>query len=72
MKLTDKIYVAGHKGLVGSAIIRLLEEKGYENIVVADSKQLDLRIQADVSAFFKREKPQYVFMAGKSRRHHCQ
>ena len=63
MKLTDKIYIAGHNGLVGSVIVRLLEEKGYENIVVADSTQLDLRIQADVSAFFKKEKPQYVFMA---------
>ena len=63
MKLTDRIYVAGHKGLVGSAIIRLLNEKGYENIIVADSSELDLRVQKNVRDFFQKEKPQYVFMA---------
>ncbi len=49
--------------MVGSAIIRLLKKKGFENLVIADSGQLDLRVQNDVSDFFRKEKPQYVFMA---------
>ncbi len=66
MNLTDKIYVAGHRGLVGSAIVRTLEKKGFSNIVVKTSKELDLRNQAEVNEFFKNEKPQYVFLvAGK-------
>jgi GDP-L-fucose synthase len=66
MNLTDKIYVAGHKGLVGSAVIRALENKGFKNIICKTSKELDLRNQASVEKFFKEEQPQYVFLvAGK-------
>ena len=63
MKLNAKIYVAGHRGLVGSAIVRKLEEKGYTNIVYRTSKQLDLTDQKQVETFFVQEKPQYVFLA---------
>lgn len=66
MNSTDKIYVAGHKGLVGSAVIRALENKGFNNIICKTSKELDLRNQASVEKFFKEEQPQYVFLvAGK-------
>jgi GDP-L-fucose synthase len=63
MKLTDKIYVAGHNGLVGSAIVRLLKKKGYSNIIYRSSKELDLRDQKAVNEFFESEQPSYVFMA---------
>ena len=63
MNSTDKIYIAGHRGLVGSAIVRLLENKGFTNLVVKTSKELDLRNQAEVESFFKAEKPDYVFLA---------
>lgn len=63
MKLTDKIYVAGHNGLVGSAIVRLLKKKGYTNIIFRSSKELDLRDQKAVNEFFESELPSYVFMA---------
>ncbi len=63
MKLTDKIYVAGHNGLVGSAIVRLLKKKGYTNIIFRTSKELDLRDQKAVNEFFESEQPSYVFMA---------
>jgi GDP-L-fucose synthase len=63
MKVSDKIYVAGHNGLVGSAIVRLLEDKGYSNIITKSSADMDLRDQKVVNEFFKREKPQYVFLA---------
>jgi len=63
MKLTDKIYVAGHNGLVGAAIARLLRKKGYTNIITRTSAELDLRNQKLVSDFFEREQPAYVFMA---------
>ncbi len=63
MKLTDKIYISGHKGLVGSAIVRALEEKGFTNLVYKISKELDLRNQAAVNDFFEIEKPQFVFLA---------
>jgi len=66
MNLTDKIYVAGHRGLVGSAVIRALKKKGFTNLIYKTSKELDLRNQADVEFFFKNEQPQYVFLvAGK-------
>ncbi|MFZ1529826.1 MAG: GDP-L-fucose synthase [Ferruginibacter sp.] len=66
MQLSDKIYIAGHRGLVGSAIIRTLEQKGYTNLVYLPSKELDLRNQAAVNDFFAAEKPDYVFLsAGK-------
>jgi GDP-L-fucose synthase len=63
MNLTDKIYVAGHRGLVGSAIVRLLENSGYTNLVLKTSQELDLRNQKAVASFFEKEKPQYVFLA---------
>lgn len=59
----SKIYVAGHRGLVGSAIVRKLQENGYDNIIMRSHAQLDLTIQADVDAFFAAEKPNYVFLA---------
>jgi GDP-L-fucose synthase len=63
MNLTDKIYVAGHRGMVGSAIMRSLEGKGYTNIVCRTSGEVDLRNQAAVNAFFAEEQPDYVFLA---------
>ena len=63
IKKTDKIYVAGHRGLVGSAIVRNLKEKGYENIVGRTHKELDLTNQAAVQAFFQEEKPDVVVLA---------
>ena len=63
MNPTDKIYIAGHNGLVGSAIHRLLKSKGYSNIITRSSKELDLRNQQAVNNFFEQEKPAYVFMA---------
>jgi len=63
MQREDKIYIAGHKGLVGSAIFRKLQAEGYNNLVVRTSKELDLRNQAAVNEFFAHEKPAYVFFA---------
>ncbi len=63
MEKGAKIYVTGHKGLVGSAIDRKLKEHGYTKILTRTSKDLDLRIQADVESFFEAEKPEYVFLA---------
>jgi len=63
MNKDSKIYVAGHKGMVGSAILRKLQKEGYSNIITKTSKELDLRIQKDVDDFFKHEKPKYVFLA---------
>lgn len=63
MNKLDKIYVAGHRGMVGSAIVRVLKREGYNNIVVRTSKELDLRDQAAVKDFFKSEKPDYVVLA---------
>lgn len=57
------IYVAGHNGLVGSAILRTLKAKGYENIIQKTFKELDLRRQEQVEEFFEREKPEYVFLS---------
>lgn len=59
----SKIYVAGNKGLVGSAIVRNLREKGYINIIGRTHKELDLKSQIDVRKFFEEEKPEYVFLA---------
>jgi GDP-L-fucose synthase len=58
-----KIYVAGHNGMVGSAIVRRLTSLGYENLLVKNSSELDLKNQADVQSFFELEKPDYVFLA---------
>ena len=63
MEKNAKIYVAGHRGMVGSAIVRELERQGYTNIVTRMHKELDLTRQADVEAFFAAEKPEYVFLA---------
>ncbi|MBS1928118.1 MAG: GDP-L-fucose synthase [Ferruginibacter sp.] len=63
MKRTDKIFVAGHNGLVGSAIVRALKAAGYQNLVLRRSKELDLRNQAATQEFFKSEKPDFVFLA---------
>jgi len=63
MHQTDKIYIAGHNGMVGSAIVRTLKQRGFTNLVCRTSKELDLRNQADVDDFFKEEKPQFVFLA---------
>jgi len=63
MKKNDKIYVAGHRGMVGSAIVRRLEAEGYNNIVTRTHKELDLCRQERVEAFFEEEKPDYVFLA---------
>ena len=63
MNKQDKIYIAGYRGLVGSAIVRNLEASGYNNLVLRTSKELNLTSQADVNAFFEQEKPDYVFLA---------
>lgn len=63
MKQNSKIYVAGHNGMVGSAIVRKLRAEGFENLVLRSSKELDLRDQSAVNAFFEVEKPDYVFLA---------
>tara|TARA_R100000935_G_scaffold16940_4_gene33454 strand:- start:15291 stop:16229 length:939 start_codon:yes stop_codon:yes gene_type:complete len=63
MEKDSKIYVAGHTGMVGSAIVRKLEKEGYLNLVLRTSEELDLTNQQSVTAFFEREKPEYVFLA---------
>ena len=63
INLKSKIYVAGHKGLVGSAIIRKLKKKGYKNIIFRSKKQLDLKNQKKVYSFLKRNKPDFIFIA---------
>ena len=63
MNKRSRIYVAGHKGLVGSAILRRLEVEGYSNLIVRSHKELDLMRQTEVETFFKAEKPEYVFLA---------
>ena len=61
--LDSKIYVAGHKGLVGSSILRKLKANGYKNIIYADSKKLDLTNQNHVFNFLKKKKPSFIFIA---------
>lgn len=63
MDKKSKIYVAGHRGLVGSTLLKRLHEGGYANLVTRSSKDLDLRRQSDVEAFFDQERPDYVFLA---------
>lgn len=63
MDKSSKIYVAGHNGMVGSAIVRNLKQKGYNNIICRTSKELDLRRQDKTEEFFLKEKPEYVFLA---------
>ena len=62
MDLNAKIYVAGHNGLVGSALIKKLIQKGYKNLILKDRKDLDLINQRAVKTFFLREQPEYVFL----------
>lgn len=59
----SKIYVAGHNGMVGSAIVRKLKSLGYENLVLKSSKELDLRNSEDVTSFFNKERPKFIFLA---------
>ncbi|WP_090643082.1 GDP-L-fucose synthase [Mucilaginibacter sp. OK283] len=63
MEKNSKIYIAGHKGMVGSAITRKLRNEGFENLILKGSKELDLRDQRSVLDFFKAEQPDYVFLA---------
>lgn len=63
MKKQSKIFIAGHNGMVGSSIQRLLLTRGYNNLILRNSKELDLRNQLEVENFFKNEKPEYVFLA---------
>jgi GDP-L-fucose synthase len=63
MNKDSKIYVAGHRGMVGSAIVRKLKAEGFTNLVLKTSKELDLRDQKAVETFFQTEKPEYVFLA---------
>jgi GDP-L-fucose synthase len=63
VKKDSRIYVAGHNGMVGSAIVRLLKKEGYTNLLLANSKELDLRNQQAVNSFFEKQKPEFVFLA---------
>ena len=63
MNKDSKIYVAGHRGMVGSAIVRKLKADGFNNLILKTSKELDLRDQKAVEAFFQTEKPEYVYLA---------
>jgi len=63
MNKRDKIYISGHNGMVGSAILRKLQNEGFENLIYRNSRELDLRNQNSVELFFKKEKPKYVFLA---------
>lgn len=63
MNKTDKIYICGHNGMVGSSILRKLQNEGFENLIYRNSSELDLRNQKSVELFFRQEKPEYVFLA---------
>ena len=63
MEKEGRIYIAGHRGMVGSAIVRALQKESYPNLLVKKSDELDLRNQMDVRDFFENEKPEYVFLA---------
>src|SRR5687767_3636536 len=63
MHPSEKIYVAGHRGMVGSALVRKLQGLGYQNLVLKTSAELDLRDQQAVARFFRQEQPDYVFLA---------
>jgi len=63
MNKDAKIYIAGHRGMVGSAVVRCLQMKGFENLIFRTSLELDLTRQADVERFFEAERPEYVFLA---------
>jgi len=63
MEKHSRIYIAGHRGMVGSAILRKLQQAGHDQFILRTSRELDLRDQAAVAAFFEQEKPEYVFLA---------
>jgi GDP-L-fucose synthase len=63
LELTDKIFIAGHRGMVGSALVRNLQSKGFTNLITRTSAELDLRDKFAVNEFFQKEKPLYVFLA---------
>jgi len=63
MQPTDKIYVAGHRGMVGSAILRKLQKEGFKNLITRTSSELDLKDQVKVRSFFETERPDYIFLA---------
>ena len=63
MRPSDRIYVAGHRGMVGSAIVRRLRAEGFENLILRTSAELDLRRQSETEAFFREERPDFVFLA---------
>ena len=63
MEQSAKIYIAGHRGMVGSGLERKLSKEGYHNIVTRTSTELDLRNQQEVNEFFEKEKPAYVILA---------
>ncbi|MDQ6913624.1 MAG: NAD-dependent epimerase/dehydratase family protein, partial [Verrucomicrobiota bacterium] len=63
MDKSDKIFLAGHKGLVGSALVRRLQTEGFSNLLLRDRRQLDLRNEGAVAEFFEKEKPHYVILA---------
>jgi GDP-L-fucose synthase len=63
MEKSSRIYIAGHRGMVGSAITRKLQKEGHQNLILRTSSELDLRDQSAVSEFFRTEKPDYVFLA---------
>ena len=63
INLNSKIYIAGHTGLVGSAILRKLKSKGYKNLIYRTKKQLDLKNQKKVQNFLKQQKPEFIFIA---------
>jgi GDP-L-fucose synthase len=72
MKLDSKIYIAGHRGLVGSNLYTYLKELGHTNLITRTSSELDLRNQQEVNTFFELEKPEYVFLAAaKDECHPC-
>ena len=63
MDKDSKIYIAGYRGMVGSAVVRYLQKKGFENLILRSSSELDLTRQDDVERFFEAERPEYVFLA---------
>ena len=63
MNQKDKIYIAGHGGLVGSAIVRKLQERGFNNLLTRSHQELDLTNQSKVRDFFEKEKPEFVIIA---------
>ncbi|MGM8900828.1 NAD-dependent epimerase/dehydratase family protein, partial [Psychrobacter sp. 1Y4] len=63
MQYKDKIYIAGHRGMVGSAIVRLLTKRGYSNLLTAERSELELMSQQQVTEFFATHQPDYVFLA---------